>query len=161
MSIYWIIYMSKGSLLGTFLLFGTPCCVGIDFDDFLFYLFCLLKVKLPPIEKSKPHPNLPYPSLLCTHPTDPTSPTVIPIHTLIFNNTSNATISLHYPTPIKIGPYSQIQQYLALPSSSSTPNTTHPYPYPILSYSYPYPIEIWPKRPRAKTTRIPHLQGIG
>ena len=71
--------------------------------------------------------------------------------TLIFNNTSNAIISLLYPTRIEIGPYPQIQHHtqqpLALPSSSSTPNTTHPYPYPI-------PIDIWPKRPRAKTTRL-------
>ena len=74
------------------------------------YLICLLKVKLPPIEKSKTHPYLPYPTLPSTHRTQP-------------HQTLPAL-----PLSVSIHTYSTT---LHLPSSSTTPPKLL-YPYPIL-----------------------------
>ena len=120
----------------------------------------LLKVKLPPIEKSKTRPNLPYPTLpYPVHLTKPYPPypySHIPQHHPYPHLQQEH--QRHYIntclTPTEIGPYTQIhqryQQPLAqpLPSSSSTPST------PILSY----PLlkfgrnDSGPKQPRAETT---------
>ena len=52
----------------------------------------------------KTHPNLPYPILSYPPhpPTHPTSPN--PTHTLIFHNTSKASVYLPYPNLIEYGP---------------------------------------------------------
>ena len=76
----------------------------------------LLKVKLPPIEKSKTRPNLPYPTLpyptLSTSP-NPTRPTLNATHTLIFHtttltlifsNNTNATISIPVLPLLRLDP---------------------------------------------------------
>ena len=133
-------------------------------DYFGTYLICLLKVKLPPIEKLKTRPNLPYPT--------PPYPTYL--------TKSYPPYPYPYPYPHipQHHPYPHLQAHLqrhyiptlsypywnltlhsdsttlsttpspTLPSSSSTPNTIHPYTYHILSLS---PIEIWPKRLTAET----------
>ena len=85
-------------------------------DYFVTYLMFLLKVKLPPIEKSKTRPNLPYPTL--PYPALPTSPNptrliLNPTHTLIFHNTTltlifnnntNATISIPVLPLLRLDP---------------------------------------------------------
>ena len=156
MSIYWIFICPEG------LCWVHP--VGYRFwwqgllDYFVTYLMFLLKVKLPPIEKSKPaltYHTPPYPTLPCPpQQTLPALPLTLPILSY-FTTPPLPSSSTTTTTPLyQYLPYPYWDWTLHSDSStlSTTPsptptlifiNTLHP--YPILPLSLP-PIEIWPKR---------------
>ena len=112
-------------------------------DYFVTYLIFLLTVKLPPIEKSKTRPNLPYPTLPCPpHQTLPALPLTLPI--VAYSTTPPLpSYSTTTPTPL--------YQYLSFPywdwtlhSDSTTLSTTpSPTPTPIfINTQHPPPLSL-------------------